>query len=268
MAVTMTTETTPKPLPSPIPYHTYYGQSLPEPAIYDYVTDQAGVVMRVRTPHFYAVHRCAFGHVRGLGRWPEEAEAATPGTQAGVLLSVPKIPASWLTRVLGHALKASGSVAKMTLRALTALRPIEAMYHFHYLPQQADGAPGCGWQVRIPKQVAKADLVDYWGGNEATVALDLHSHHEMPAFFSQDKDDKDELGARFYAVIGRIYSRPEIRLRLGLYGKWVNLPATTLFEGLGPFVDVCQGEADQVDRWSDEELERLARGENPLTIRS
>lgn len=207
-------------LPSPIPYHTYFGQPLDPPAIYDLVTDSAGVVMRVKTPHFYAVHRCAFGCVRGLRRWPEE----------GVLLGVPKIPAVWLGRVLAHARRCG-------TRGPIIVRSVEQMYHFHYLPQQADGAPGVGWQVRIPRQEAEAKLVTYWGGQEATVALDLHSHHEMDAFFSRDKDDKDELGARFYAVIGRIYSRPEIRLRLGLYGVYINLSATALFEDLGPFVD-------------------------------
>lgn len=220
-----------KPLPSPIPYHVYTGQPLPPPAIYDYVTDQTGVVMRVKTPHFYAVHRVAFGYVRGLGRWPEE----------GVRLAVPKIPAAWLGRVLGHARRASGQPVR-SLATPRILTPVEQMYHFHHLPQASDGAPGCGWQVRIPRQVAGVRELTYWGGNEATVALDLHSHHEMAAFFSQDKDDRDELGARFYAVIGRIYSRPEIRLRLGLYGEWLDLPATALFEGLGLFEDKYQAE--------------------------
>lgn len=252
----------PNPLPSPIPYHTYHGQHLDEPAIYDYVTDAAGVVMRVKTPHFYAVHRCAFGHVRGLKRWPEEADTATPGTQAGVLLSVPKIPAAWLARVLAHARKAGGGARtpdKLSDEELNRLTqgtidpgkirryyqavpssttiqlPVEQMYHFHHI--------GGAWQVAIPKQTATAARVTYRGGNEASIALDLHSHHEMGAYFSPT-DDRDELGARFYAVIGRIYSRPEIRLRLGLYGIFIDLAATTLFEDLGPFCDVYQPETE------------------------
>lgn len=218
-------------LPSPIPYHTYYGAPINPPAIYDYVTDAAGVVMRVKTPHFYTVHRVAFGHVRGLRRWPEE----------GVLLSVPKIPALWLTRVLAHA-RRCGDGGQVS-------RPIEQMYHFHHLDT--------GWQVSVPKQLATAARVTYRGGQETSVVLDLHSHHEMGAFFSST-DDRDELGARFYGVIGRIYSAPQIKLRLGLYGEFWELPATTLFEGLGPFADVYQEEVNQVDQWSDEELERLA----------
>jgi PRTRC genetic system protein A len=224
----VTKMTTPKSLPSPIPYHTYFGQHLDEPAIYDYVTDQAGVVMRVRTPHFYAVHRVAFGHVRGLGRWPEE----------GVLLSVPKIPASWLGRVLGHARRA-GSGGRVAL-------PIEQMYHFHWFHWRPVSVGGDGWRVAIPKQQASVARVMYRGGQESSVVLDLHSHHEMAAYFSRT-DDGDELGARFYAVIGRIYSRPEIRLRLGLYGEFLDLPALTLFEGLGPFVDVYQPDSFETE---------------------
>lgn len=229
--------TTPNPLPPPIPYHAYHGQHLDEPAIYDYVTDQAGVVMRVKTPHFYAVHRCAFGYIRGLKRWPEE----------GTLLSVPKIPAAWLARVLGHA-RRCGSAGRVAV-------PIEQMYHFHWQP--VSSGPGFAplgrgvWRVSIPKQRTTAARVTYRGGQEASVVLDLHSHHEMDAYFSPT-DDRDEQGCRFYAVIGRIYgtafgphasdSRPEIRLRLGLYGEWLELPANALFEGLGPFTDAYQPE--------------------------
>jgi PRTRC genetic system protein A len=209
-------------LPPPIPYHIYTGQYLPEPRIYDYVTDAAGVIMRVRTPHFYAVRRVAYGHVRGLKRWPEE----------GVLLSVPKIPAAWLGRVLGHARRASGQPLR-SLATPRILTPVEQMYHFHWRPVSV----ACdGWQVAIPKQQASVSRVAYRGGQESSIVLDLHSHHEMGAYFSQT-DGRDELGCRFYAVIGRIYSRPEIRLRLGLYGEFVDVPATTLFEGLGSFVD-------------------------------
>jgi PRTRC genetic system protein A len=108
------------------------------------------------------------------------------------------------------------------------------MYHFHYFP-------ACGWRVSIPKQQASAGRVAYRGGCEPTVVLDLHSHHEMNAYFSST-DNADEQGCRFYAVIGKIYSRPELRLRLGMYGDFVELDPCLLFDGSGPFEEAELGE--------------------------
>lgn len=196
-------------LPRPIKYHVA-GDELGVPAIpYDYVMDKLGVIKRVSNIHFLAHLRVADGHVAGL-----------PLLSEGLSLRVPKIPARWLYRVLDHAAQAGNGVA--------VLRPIEQMYHFHFIDGQ--------WRVSIPKQDASAARVSYRGGHQATVVLDLHSHHNMSAYFSRT-DDEDEQGCRFYAVIGRIYSRPEIRLRLGLYGDFVDLEATELFDGLGPFVE-------------------------------
>lgn len=133
-------------------------------------------------------------------------------------LKVPKIPASWLRAVLDHARRAGSSDL--------VSGAVEQMYHFHYLDT--------GWRVSVPKQEASAGRVSYRGGGEASVGLDLHSHHEMDAYFSST-DDRDEQGARFYAVIGKIFTAPEIVLRLGLYGDWLDLDPLFLFDGLGPF---------------------------------
>ena len=42
-------------------------------------------------------------------------------------------------------------------------------------------------------------------------------------------------GFRFYAVAGRIFTRPELALRLGVYGDRWPVPVTTLFTDAGPF---------------------------------
>lgn len=199
-------------LPSPIQYHTYTGQHIPTAWPYAYLLAQNGVYKLVDTPHFYASLRIAPARVAGLCRWPEE----------GVLLRVPKIPAGWLRAVLVHA-RAAGRGAMIPT-------PIEQMYHFHFFGQPGGewAMPG-EWRVSVPTQTASAGRVSYWGGSESTVVLDLHSHHEMGAFFSET-DNRDEQGCRLYAVIGRIYSRPEIRVRLGVYGDFVELPAAAVFE--------------------------------------
>jgi hypothetical protein len=59
----------------------------------------------------------------------------------------------------------------------------------------------------------------------------------MPAFFSRT-DDADEQGARIYAVMGRLDTAPEIRLRLGVYGYWHPLPLTAVFTGAAGFKDL------------------------------
>jgi PRTRC genetic system protein A len=198
-------------LPNPIKYHFYHGQDLPEAWPYAYLVAQDGVYKIASTPLYWAYTRLATCHVAGL--WPYQ------GTSAAVQLHVPRIPATWLAAVLDHARRA-------TQAGCVISPPVEQMYHFYYFKT--------GWRVAAPAQKASAGRVSYWGGNEASVVLDLHSHHEMGAYFSHT-DDRDEQGCRFYAVIGRIYSRPEIRLRLGIYGDWVELEPGVLFEGLGEF---------------------------------
>ena len=61
----------------------------------------------------------------------------------------------------------------------------------------------------------------------------------MNAFFSQT-DDADEQAAKVYAVIGKLDTMPEIRLRVGIYGYWRSLPVTAVFMGSGPFKDLYQ----------------------------
>ena len=120
-------------------------------------------------------------------------------------------------------------------------RLAEAMYHFHWvLPRNAGLRDEPTWRVAVPAQSASAGRVCYRGGDDPAVVLDLHSHHQMAPFFSST-DDGDEQGCRFYGVIGHIYSDPAIRLRLGVYGDFMDIPARMLFEDLGPFEEANNG---------------------------
>lgn len=189
-------------LPNPISYYTYRGQPLPAPELYAYIMAGQGLVKMAQSSYFKAAIPVALGDVVGLPEYPE-----------GVELGVPKIPAKWLYAVLDHVRRCGYG--------------IEQMYHFHWLNE---------WKVAVPKQMATAGRVGYRGGDELSVVLDLHSHHGMNSFFSST-DNNDEQGLRFYAVIGKIYhDLPEIRLRVGVYGDWLELDPLDLFDGLGPFV--------------------------------
>jgi hypothetical protein len=43
---------------------------------------------------------------------------------------------------------------------------------------------------------------------------------------------------RVYAVIGRLDTVPEIRIRVGVYGYWYPLPVTAVFTDTGGFIDL------------------------------
>ena len=134
-------------------------------------------------------------------------------------LKVRRLPGRLLDAVLGDARN-----ARCRNRGLK-----EALYHFHH-----DSA-----RVRVlkPPQRATAASVVAAEGHTADIILDLHSHGNMRAFWSAT-DNSDEQGFRVYGVIGRLDTKPEIRLRLGVYGYWFPLPVNMLFDGPGKFVDV------------------------------
>lgn len=194
---------------NPIDYVFYKGQAVTPPKHYGYVVAKNGVFKLVEND-FFKGSVCvsspspSFNNgIVGLSEWT-----------GGVCLKVPKIPYQLLYTVLNHAKKAGSGGA--------VLRPIEQMYHFHYIKGK--------WRVGVPEQVATPGNVRYKGGDANTIVLDLHSHHAMRAYFS-DTDNKDELGCRFYGVVGDIYDVPEIRLRFGLYGDFEAVKATSIFEG-------------------------------------
>ncbi len=196
-------------LPNPVQYHVFRGQPLPRPLLYGYALAGQGVIKFTETDFFSAAITVANGAlITGLPLYP-----------TGIRLGLPRIPGHWLATVLNHARQAG--------TGNQVLRPVEQMYHFHWLDND--------WKVAVPRQAAKSTKVDYRGGHETSIVLDLHSHAELPAFFSET-DDADEQGARFYAVIGRIYTRPELRLRVGVYGDWLEFDPLALFENLGPFI--------------------------------
>lgn len=108
-------------------------------------------------------------------------------------------------------------------------RPIEKQYFIGerggrrclLAPLLQQGTPG---QVRYVPPKADALLVD------------IHSHHQLPAFFS-GTDDRDDTGLSISAVVGTIFTRPTITVRLNVYGHRYPVPALLIFDELGPFID-------------------------------
>lgn len=95
------------------------------------------------------------------------------------------------------------------------------------------------YQWARPVQERSSTRVKY--NRVPNTILDLHSHHQMPAFFS-GTDDADETGFQLYGVIGglnRADSKPRVHLRVGVYGYHWSVPWDSVFQGtLGGFVDL------------------------------
>ena len=74
---------------------------------------------------------------------------------------------------------------------------------------------GCG---HVRYRIAALDVGEY-------LAVDLHSHGRLPAFWS-DQDDRDDNGVRVCGVFGRL-DRPQLeaRFRLVLNGHHIDLPS-------------------------------------------
>ena len=141
---------------------------------------------------------------------------------AGVRWSVwpRRIPAHWLDALLADARQAG-----------TTRQPIEKQYFFVH-------RNGAARLIAPRNQVGTAANVHYAMPTDEHILVDAHSHHQLAggAFFS-GTDDRDDTGLSVSVVIGHIFSRPEILCRLNVYGHHQIVPAITLFDGLGPFVD-------------------------------
>ena len=86
------------------------------------------------------------------------------------------------------------------------------------------------YRLVVPPQEGTATSLEY--EPPAGVVAEFHSHGTSRAFFSKT-DDKDEQGFRIYGVVGRLDKyRPELRLRVGVYGHFAPVDWSQVFEGL------------------------------------
>ncbi|MGV0976384.1 MAG: Mov34/MPN/PAD-1 family protein [Azonexus sp.] len=218
-------------------------EDLPLPAIgnvmYQYVVAANGLFIRAEDTRLEALVKIAPVRLVGLVDLVE-----------GANLKIDRVPGVWLRSVLASARRRM---------------PLEAMYQFHYSGDQTRAVTHT-WRCSSPAQTATPTALRF--DDDGLAVVDLHSHNSMPAFFSST-DDADEQGLRFYCVIGRIDTdQPEIRCRVGVYGHFLDVSAETIFDDLGPFVDLY-GEDDfthpvisievNIDRKSEELTERTCR---------
>lgn len=197
-----------------VTYHVHKQASLPanDALAYQYILAGNGVFIRAETSFYDVLLPIAPCTARGLARLTQHFQ-----------LKAPRIPAKLLNTVFVDARRAR--------RADGGLN--EVLYQFHHYGQAV--------QVKKPVQQATAVSVVTNRGDGRSILCDLHSHGNMRAYFSQT-DNADEQAARVYAVIGKLDSVPEMRLRVGVYGYWQPLPVTAVFTGSGPFKDLYKEE--------------------------
>ena len=91
------------------------------------------------------------------------------------------------------------------------------------------------YRTVVPAQAGSAGSLRYTPPKG--VILEVHSHCRMNAFFS-DTDDSDEQGFHIYGVVGRIdRERPQLSLRVGVYGHFAPVRWEQVFTGPRPDFD-------------------------------
>lgn len=172
------------------------------PGLYQYVVASNGVFVRAERPELSA-QICigsTFDQVRGLEPLISYARIARP------------VPAWMLARMF-----------EMSYRA----KQREILFYLSLV-----GGEKPRWHVDLPEQVQRGTSVhpvDPYAGGASTV-IEVHSHHHMPAFFSNTDDREEQSGFRVYAVLGDLARTPEIMVRVGIHGHFMNIPAGWVFE--------------------------------------
>ena len=101
---------------------------------------------------------------------------------------------------------------------------------------------GAAYRLVVPEQAGTASSLTY--RPPAGVVAEFHSHGKTSAFFS-GTDDRDEQGFRIYGVVGKLdTSRPELSLRMGVYGHFGPLRWGQVFAGPNPGVRLLAEEPE------------------------
>ena len=165
---------------------------------YDYVLGSGGVYVQSRSAHLTARVLVAPGSVRGLVSVAEK-----------VTLSHGPIPAR---------------LFELGLRWFQDDPDTERFFAVRW--------DGYAYRLVVPTQAGTASSLTY--RPPAGVVAEFHSHGSSRAFFSAT-DDRDEQGFRIYGVAGRLDTdRPELSLRVGVYGHFAPVGWPQVFGGPDP----------------------------------
>lgn len=195
-------------LSSPIQYHLCQESPLPPVSwLYDYVIAADGVYKRAENDYMSAcipvTELTTHVGIAGLGCCELPYFA----------LKIPKLPVSALANIIGDACTHWSDYGRF-------------IENYYIINKQ-------GVALR-PTQKGTAGSVSYEFGaiamkNSHTYLMDIHTH-PAEAFFSET-DNADEQGFKMYGVLGNInLERPDFCLRLGVYGDFMTLRASEVFD--------------------------------------
>lgn len=199
-----------------------------EEIMLDYAVGSNGAFARGRRPGIEVCMPISTHRMRGV-----------KPVQSYVQWGYPKVPAEMLALVFAVS------------RKVAVNDPREALFHLTFSPiEPAAGSPAhimCadGWHLEFPEQRATKDEVEPLhkgaGTSEERAVIEVHSHHHEAAYFSE-KDDEDEgrMSFRVYGVIGTIFERPAIRMRVGLFGHFFDYAASEFFDMPAGVVDLVE----------------------------
>ena len=105
---------------------------------------------------------------------------------------------------------------------------------------------GDAYRLVVPPQAGTGASLTYQP--PTGVVAEFHSHGGHRAFFSAT-DDRDEQGFRVYGVVGRLDTlKPELTLRIGVYGYFAPLDWSQVFDGPNPGVRLVGADTNQFDQ--------------------
>ncbi len=109
-------------------------------------------------------------------------------------------------------------------RAACKNEPREILFHLTFDSNQ--------WSLIEPAQHATSVSVRPVENAESTrnALIEIHSHHEMPARFSLMDDQDESSGFRIFGVLGNIFTKPKINLRIGIHGYFAPVALKQVFE--------------------------------------
>jgi hypothetical protein len=191
--------------------------------MYEFVTAGNGVFLQARSRAWQVTLPLVWAHIRGL------AQLAPAVRLAGGV-----VPRELLREMWRRAEEAAGEPRR-------GVPPREILFYL------LAGETG-GWQLVEPPQMQSGGSVrpldDGPESAYAQAVIEVHSHHRHPPRFSE-WDDRDEQGFRLYGVLGylgRADKRPTLRLRVGVYGHFCEIPASLAFELPQGLADAVQEE--------------------------
>lgn len=183
-------------------------QALPLPpiqaAMYEYILAANGLFIHGQREGLQAMLPVAACTVRGLVE-----------VQPFVHLEYPRVTREIVECMLDQAREAKDAQDQ----------PVEIVFHLSW--------SGANWQLEVPAQEQHTVRVQPLGpamdSSYARALIEMHSHANYAPEPSR-LDDEDETGFRIFSILGTIFTRPSMRVRVGIYGYRWEIPTTWIFD--------------------------------------